>query len=60
MVWTGNVMRQPAFATIERREAPGGYPNADRVMAQGLVLPSNHGLEDDDIAYICETVEAFV
>ena len=60
MVWTGNVMRQPAFATVERREAPGGYPNADRVMEQGLVLPSNHGLDDDDIAYICETVDAFV
>jgi dTDP-4-amino-4,6-dideoxygalactose transaminase len=29
-------------------------------MEQGLVLPSNHGLDDDDIAYICETVEAFV
>jgi len=60
MVWTGNVMRQPAFAKVARREAPGGYPNADRVMEQGLVLPSNHGLDDDDIAYICETVEAFV
>ena len=28
-------------------------------MEQGLVLPSNHGLDDDDIAYICETVEQF-
>jgi CDP-6-deoxy-D-xylo-4-hexulose-3-dehydrase len=60
MVWTGNVMRQPAFAKVPRREAPGGYPNADRVMQQGLVLPSNHGLDDDDVAYICETVEAFL
>jgi CDP-6-deoxy-D-xylo-4-hexulose-3-dehydrase len=60
MVWTGNVLRQPAFASVPHRAAPGGYPNADRVMAHGLVLPCNHGLDDDDIAYICETVEAFL
>ena len=42
------------------RAAPAGCPNADRVMEQGLILPSNHGLDDDDIEYICETVEAFV
>lgn len=59
MVWTGNVVRQPAFAGVPHRAAPRGYPNADRVMEQGLVLPSNHGLDDDDVAYICETVEAF-
>ncbi len=60
MVWTGNALRQPAFAEVPHRAAPGGYPNADRVMEQGLVLPSNHGLDDDDVAYICETVEEFL
>ena len=29
-------------------------------MEQGLILPLNHGLDDDDIDYICETVEAFL
>jgi CDP-4-dehydro-6-deoxyglucose reductase, E1 len=60
MVWTGNVVRQPAFAKVPHHAAPGGYPNADRVMEQGLVLPSNHGLDDDGIAYICQAVEAFL
>jgi dTDP-4-amino-4,6-dideoxygalactose transaminase len=60
MVWTGNALRQPAFAKIPHRAAAGGYPNADRVMTDGLVLPSNHGLDDDDIAYICDTVEGFL
>jgi CDP-6-deoxy-D-xylo-4-hexulose-3-dehydrase len=58
MVWTGNVLRQPAFAKIAHHAAPGGYPNADRVMEQGLVLPSHHGLTDDDITYIGETLDA--
>jgi len=60
MVWTGNALRQPAFEGIEHRVAPGGLPNADRVMEQGLVLPSSHGLDDDDIDYVCETAEAFL
>lgn len=60
MVWTGNVLRQPFCRDIAHRAAPGGYPNADRVMEQGLVLPSNHGLDDGDIDYIGETVDAFL
>jgi dTDP-4-amino-4,6-dideoxygalactose transaminase len=60
MVWTGNVLRQPAFKGIPHRVAPGGLVNADRVMEQGLILPSNHGIDDAGVAYICETVDAFL
>ena len=60
MVWTGNVTRQPAFKAVPHRVAAGGLANADRVMEQGLVLPCNHGLGDDDIEYICEVAAAFL
>ena len=60
MVWTGNVLRQPAFAHVPHRAAAGGYPNADRVMAQGLVLPCHHGLTDDEVDYICATADSFL
>ncbi|MGP0032480.1 MAG: DegT/DnrJ/EryC1/StrS family aminotransferase [Acidimicrobiales bacterium] len=60
MVWTGNVSRQPAFQGVGLRLPAGGLPNADRVMEQGLVLPSNHALGDDDIDYIWSTAEAFL
>ena len=60
MVWTGNVTRQPAFASVEWRLPEGGLPNADRVMRQALVLPSNQGLDDDDVDYIWTTAEAFL
>jgi CDP-4-dehydro-6-deoxyglucose reductase, E1 len=60
MVWTGNVTRQPAFRSIPARVPVRGLPNADRVMEQGLVLPSNHGLSDEDIDYIWTTAEAFL
>ena len=29
-------------------------------MEQGLILPSNHGIDDDGIAYICETLDGFL
>ncbi len=60
MVWTGNVTRQPAFKGAGIRIPPGGLPNADRVMEQGLVLPSSHGLADEDVDYIWEIAEAFL
>jgi CDP-6-deoxy-D-xylo-4-hexulose-3-dehydrase len=60
MVWTGNVLRQPAFKGINHRVGPGGLANADRVMEQGLILPSNHGIDDEGIGYICDVADAFV
>ena len=60
MVWTGNVLRQPAFKGIAHRAPDVGLPNADRVMEQGLILPSNHSLDDDDVDYVWATVEAFL
>ncbi len=60
MVWTGNATRQPAFSEVPHRVPLGGLPNADRVMEQGLVLPSNHALGDEDIDYIWAMAEEFL
>ena len=60
MVWTGNALRQPAFKGVAHRAPAAGLPNADRVMEQGLVLPSNHNLTDDDVDYIWATAEGFL
>jgi CDP-6-deoxy-D-xylo-4-hexulose-3-dehydrase len=60
MVWTGNVTRQPMLRGREFTVPEGGLPNADRVMEWGLILPNNHSLNDEDCAYIGETVEAFL
>lgn len=60
MVWTGNVTRQPAFRSVAFRVPAAGLPNADRVMEQGLVLPSNHALSDDDIDYIWTIAEGYL
>jgi CDP-6-deoxy-D-xylo-4-hexulose-3-dehydrase len=59
-VFTGNILRQPGFAGIERREAPEGYPNADRVMRGGMLLACHHGLSDAQLDYLHEQVESFL
>ena len=60
MVWTGNAVRQPAFKGVPHRTPTGGLPNADAVMETGLILPSNHGICDDGISYICEMLDEFL
>ena len=59
MVWSGNIARQPAFRKRAHRIAPGGLGNCDRVMETGLILPCNHGIDDDGVAYMGEVIERF-
>ena len=56
MVWTGNVLRQPGFASIDHRAPAGGFPNADRVMDRALSLPCHHALSSDDLGYLLESL----
>ena len=59
-VFTGNILRQPGFANIERRESPGGYPNADRVMRGGMLMACHHGLVEPQLDYIHEQAREFL
>ncbi|MBJ19770.1 MAG: DegT/DnrJ/EryC1/StrS family aminotransferase [bacterium] len=60
MIWSGNILRQPAFKNTPHKAAPGGYPNADRVMRQGIILPMSHAAPLDDIELIHKAIEKFV
>ncbi len=60
MVWSGNILRQPAYKNTPHKAAPGGYPNADRVMKQGIILPMSHASPLDDIEQIHKAIEEFV
>src|SRR6185503_2672693 len=60
MVWSGNILRQPAFRNIVHRAPPEGLPNADGIMRTGLILPCNHGMDDADVDYVCEMVDTYL
>jgi CDP-6-deoxy-D-xylo-4-hexulose-3-dehydrase len=58
-VFTGNILRQPGFADIARREASGGYPNADAVMRGGMLIACHHGLTEEQLDYVHDEFAAF-
>lgn len=58
-VFTGNILRQPGFRYIKRREAASGYPNTDQVMRGGFLLGCHHGLTPEMIAHIYNSFEDF-
>lgn len=58
-VFTGNILRQPGFKRILHRANSEGYPYADQVMRGGMLLGCHHGLTDEMLAHIHESVQAF-
>ena len=56
MVWSGNILRHPAYADIERREPEDGLPHADAITERALSLPAHHALSSDDLGYMVEVV----
>jgi CDP-6-deoxy-D-xylo-4-hexulose-3-dehydrase len=59
-VWTGNVARQPMMKDVTFRAPADGMPNADAVMAGGMILPMSHALSDDAIDYVRDQVTDFL
>ncbi len=60
VIFSGNITRQPMMQGVEFRAAPAGYPGADQVMAHGLMLPCHPTMDEEDCAYLYETLEEFI
>lgn len=59
-VFTGNILRQPGFQTIARRQNEEGYPVADQVMRGGILLACHHGLNEQMVAHMHESIALFL
>lgn len=59
-VFTGNILRQPGFSHIQRKESAAGYPNADQVMRGGMLMGCHHGLNAELMQYMHAAFELFV
>jgi CDP-6-deoxy-D-xylo-4-hexulose-3-dehydrase len=60
VVFTGNILRQPMCKGIEKRVEPRGYPNADKIMERGVLLPLHHGMTEDMFLRLHETINEFL
>ena len=53
--FAGNVTRHPAY-----REFLTVFPNADRIMAEGFLLGAHHGMNIEDVDYVCNKLKEFI
>lgn len=58
-VFTGNILRQPGFRDIPRRQRDEGYPNADLVMRGGLLIGVHQALTPVQLEHVKETFRRF-
>lgn len=59
-VFTGNILYQPGFRTINCRKAQAGYQNADQVMRGGILIGCHHGLTKEMIQHMHESIREFL
>ena len=55
-IFTGNILRQPAFKHL----GTGQFPVADSIMERAFLIGCHQGLTDDQLSYMEETFRAFL
>ncbi|HEY5382973.1 MAG TPA: aminotransferase class I/II-fold pyridoxal phosphate-dependent enzyme [Candidatus Paceibacterota bacterium] len=58
-IFTGNVLRQPAFKAIAKQQK-GSYPVSDYIMQNGILIGCHHGLTPAHIQRIQEVFSNFL
>jgi CDP-6-deoxy-D-xylo-4-hexulose-3-dehydrase len=59
-IFTGNILRQPGFQTIARRQSDAGYVHTDDVMRGGILQACHHGLNDEMVGHMHESTALFL
>lgn len=59
-IFTGNILRQPAFTAIPHKKAIGAYPATEHVMRGGFVVGCHQGLTQKQVMYMEEVFEKFL
>ena len=60
VVFTGNVLRQPMMKNVKYVGKADDFVNADRVMKQGILLACHHGLNDEMINHLYQSIDLFI
>ena len=59
-VFTGNVLRQPAFKEISYKNMGGEFDVANNIMKNSFLIGCNHGLNDEHLEKIKVTFKSFL
>jgi len=60
VVFTGNILRQPGFKNIKAKKDPSGYPEADKIMKNGILIACHHGLTKKMMRHIHKSIDEFM
>jgi CDP-6-deoxy-D-xylo-4-hexulose-3-dehydrase len=55
--FAGNVTRHPAYREFYSPDDP--YPNSDTIMRDCFMLGAHHGLDLEDVDYVCDVLKKF-
>ena len=60
VVFTGNILRQPGFKNIKAKKMKQGYPEADKVMKNGILIGCHQGMTSKMLNHQKKTIEEFI
>lgn len=60
VIFSGNITRHPMMRGVTYRADPQGYPVADQIMEQGLMLPCHPTMTEEDNAYLYQVLEEYI
>ena len=60
VVFTGNILRQSGFRSIQHRRASERFAEADRVMRGGILIGAHHGMGEPELDHIRSAFRSFV
>lgn len=59
-IFTGNVLRQPAFKKLAKSVTAEQFPCADEVMQNGFLVGCHHGLKEVELKYLESVLSDFL
>jgi len=60
VVFTGNILRQPGFKKIKAKVLKSGYPEADNVMQNGILIGCHQGLNNKQLNHLTNSIKLFI
>ncbi len=60
VVFTGNILKQPGFKNIKCKKLKGGYPQADKVMKNGILIGCHQGMTNKMMRHLQSSIKKFI
>ena len=60
VIFTGNILRQPGFQSINCIGEVDEFVHSDDVMKNGMLIACHHGLDDNQLDHIQESFKKFI